>query len=279
MAACPPREPGWQPLLDEALELSCRVNNQQRLGVVDIARAEAAWLAADRDAVLREADAIYRITVENRQPAFAAELAYWRWQAGERVETTDWMVQPFVLEIHGDWRGAATAWEALGCAYEQARALSGGDREAQKTALVIFEQLGARPMAEWVRQKLIDAGAETIPRGPRTTTRKNPFGLTNRQLEVLALLAQNLTNAEIGARLHISPKTVDHHVSAVLARLDVPRAKKLPSWPAGTPTSICSIEIFPETGNIDVIRICGKSTHARQFGAILGESSIVSYAH
>jgi DNA-binding NarL/FixJ family response regulator len=43
--------------------------------------------------------------------------------------------------------------------------------------------------------------------------------LTPRQLEVAALLIEGLTNAEIADRLFVSPKTVDHHVSAVLAKL------------------------------------------------------------
>lgn len=37
----------------------------------------------------------------------------------------------------------------------------------------------------------------------------------------MALLAQALTNRGIGTRLHISPKTVDHHVSAILSKLAV----------------------------------------------------------
>ena len=76
-------------------------------------------------------------------------------------------------------------------------------------------------MAEAVRQQLRDAGVSTIPRGPRATTKENPFQLTNRQLEILTLLTEELTNAEIATRLHISPKTVDHHVSAVLGKLNV----------------------------------------------------------
>jgi DNA-binding NarL/FixJ family response regulator len=40
-------------------------------------------------------------------------------------------------------------------------------------------------------------------------------------MEIAALLAESLTNAQIAARLHVSPKTVDHHVSAVLGKLDV----------------------------------------------------------
>ena len=76
-------------------------------------------------------------------------------------------------------------------------------------------------MADIIRQKLREAGVQTIPRGPRAATKENPFGLTNRQAEILDLLTASLTNAEIAARLHISPKTVDHHVSAILGKLDV----------------------------------------------------------
>jgi DNA-binding NarL/FixJ family response regulator len=60
-----------------------------------------------------------------------------------------------------------------------------------------------------------------IPRGPRRGTRHNPFGLTAREVEIAGLLARALTNARIGARLHISPKTVDHHVSSILGKLGV----------------------------------------------------------
>jgi len=60
-----------------------------------------------------------------------------------------------------------------------------------------------------------------IPRGPRPGTRHNPFGLTAREVEIAALLSRPMTNARIGARLHISPKTVDHHVSSILGKLGV----------------------------------------------------------
>jgi len=58
-----------------------------------------------------------------------------------------------------------------------------------------------------------------VPRGPREETRANPAGLTSRQLEVLELLAEGLTNAEIADRLVVSPRTAEHHVAAVLAKL------------------------------------------------------------
>ena len=73
-------------------------------------------------------------------------------------------------------------------------------------------------------------GLQHIPRGPRPTTRDNPFGLTARQMDILALLAEDLTNAKIAARLYLSPKTVDHRISAVLAKLDVHSREAAAAW-------------------------------------------------
>lgn len=131
------------------------------------------------------------------------------------------MAKPFAMQIAGDWRQAAAEWEQMGCPYEQARALADNDSEAQITALKIFERLGAHPAAEETRQKLHASGASKVPHQPRHSTRQNPFGLTDRQVDILALLIQGLSNIQIASRLHISPKTADHHVSAILSRLDV----------------------------------------------------------
>jgi len=72
-------------------------------------------------------------------------------------------------------------------------------------------------------RRLRDLGARSIPRGRRPTTRSNAAGLTVRELEVLRLVAGGLPNHEIAARLFLSPRTVDHHVSAVLGKLGVAR--------------------------------------------------------
>ena len=130
--------------------------------------------------------------------------------------------EPFALQLAGDWRKAASAWEAIGCPYEQAMALADGDDEqALRLALEICERLGAAPLAGIVRRKLRAGGVRGITRGAQERTRQNPQGLTNSELKVLAQLVQGRRNADIARHLFVSEKTVDHHVSAILAKLGV----------------------------------------------------------
>ena len=132
------------------------------------------------------------------------------------------IARPFALQIAGDWQAAARAWEEIGCPYEQAAAMADSDQEsALRAALEIFERLAAAPMAAIVRRKLRASGVRGIPRGAHERTRQNPCGMTNRQLRVLGLLVEGRRNADIARRLFVAEKTVDHHVSAVLAKLGV----------------------------------------------------------
>jgi DNA-binding CsgD family transcriptional regulator len=188
---------------------------------VRAARAEAAWLAGDGARAVTEARAAWDLAVRHRHAWHTGELAFWRRRAGDRVRLPAWTARPFALQIGGDWRRAAAAWERLGCPYEAARARAEGDLAARLAAVEALDRLGARPDLERLRQRLRAEGVRHVPRGPRPRTRGHPFGLTAREAEILTLLAQRLTNSRIGARLSISPKTVDHHVSAILGKLGV----------------------------------------------------------
>jgi DNA-binding CsgD family transcriptional regulator/tetratricopeptide (TPR) repeat protein len=128
---------------------------------------------------------------------------------------------PHSLSARGEWRAAADAWERIGCPYERAEALADGDVAAMEEALQTFVSLGAVPAADRLRKELRRAGVTRMRRGPRPSTRAHPAGLTRRESEILALLAQRLSNPAIGERLFVSPKTVEHHVSAILGKLEV----------------------------------------------------------
>ena len=125
--------------------------------------------------------------------------------------------------VAGEWEEASRLWTDLGCPYEAALALHDSDEEtALRQALKIFTDLGALAVGQLTRHKMRALGIRSIPAGPRPATRADPAGLTRREQEVLELIRGGHTNAEIAARLFISVRTVDHHVSAVLAKLGTP---------------------------------------------------------
>ncbi|HSQ10437.1 MAG TPA: AAA family ATPase [Burkholderiaceae bacterium] len=214
-------DPGADLVLDEARLLADRSKTLQRLAPTCCVRAEAAFGQGDLAAVAAEVAKALPLAQSKGHPWFVGELAYWNWRAGVSKHAPDGCSPPYTLEIAGRWREAADAWFKLGCPYERARALSLGDTNAQQQALIIFDELGARPAADALRRQLREAGVRGVTRGARVSTRGNPAGLTAAEMKVLGLMCRDLRNAEIAARLHRSVRTVDHHVAAVLAKLGV----------------------------------------------------------
>jgi DNA-binding CsgD family transcriptional regulator len=213
----------WE-ALDEAWEMANRTGTLQRVGPVRAARAEAAWLAGDMERAAVEAAAAFDLAVRHRHPWHVGELAWWQSTAGRAVEDRTAAAEPWRLQLDGRPEDAAAAWAALGCPYESARALLQSAEIARVgQAHAAFDQLGALPAAALAARRLRELGARSVPRGRRPTTRANAAGLTERELEVLRLLAEGLPNHVIAARLFLSPRTVDHHVSAVLGKLGVAR--------------------------------------------------------
>jgi len=203
-----------------AQNLAEQAGTLQCVAPVRCARAEAAWFAGDPARVRAEARAAFEQASDQRHPWFAGELAYWLWRSGDLKRVLPGCAEPFALQIAGRWREAAAAWDKIGCPYEQARALADGDETAQREALVIFDRLGASPMADRLLQQMRAAGVRAVPRGPRASTRGNSAGLTTREVQVLALVANGWQNARIAARLSRSPRTVEHHLAGILSKLD-----------------------------------------------------------
>lgn len=100
-----------------------------------------------------------------------------------------------------------------------------GDRETAARHLTrayrTTRNLGARPVSSWILGELTALG-ERVEEGrhPDAVAREARRGLTRRQVEIVRLIADGLTNKEIASRLFLSPRTVDMHVRNLLDRLD-----------------------------------------------------------
>jgi len=193
-----------------------RTGEPQRIAPVLELEAEWALTSGGPMPIERLEGLLGAITPPGR---FATRIAAWAVLAGLEVESDETVPAPHAAMLRRDWRGAADAFGAIGWAYDRALMLSlVDDEDALAEAVEIARRLGAGPLTKRVAGRMRDLGLR-VPQGPREATRANPAGLTARQLEVLELLGEGLTNAEIAERLVVSPRTAEHHVAAVLTKL------------------------------------------------------------
>ena len=185
-------DPRAEAVLDEARELALATGNQSYIAAMAAARAEWRWLQSDNAGCVAEAAVGLQTSPFPTFPWQHGEVVIWLWHGGGLVETPPRVAVPYARQMAGDWRAAASAWERIGCPWERALALLGGDEQGQRTALSSFERLGAPYAAAIARRRLRERGVRGLPRGPQPRTRANPLGLTNRELEVLPLLAEGL---------------------------------------------------------------------------------------
>jgi DNA-binding CsgD family transcriptional regulator/tetratricopeptide (TPR) repeat protein len=185
--------------------------------------AEAAWLADDLERA-RELMSEVASRAHTADPWHLGKIVTWCRRLGLPEPDSDGLAgTPYALELAGDHVAAAHAWDRLVSPWEGALALYDAQtEESLREALCRFDALGAVAAVQVTRQAMRRLGVRSIPAGSRQATRAHPAGLTPRESEVLDLLCAGHTNGEISERLFIAAKTVDHHVSAVLAKLGVP---------------------------------------------------------
>jgi DNA-binding CsgD family transcriptional regulator len=223
-------DPSAREALEEARALAVPTREAQRISPVAAGLAERAWVCGDAKEAAREAIWGLEVVPGARNPWVKGELVYWLWRSGESsskikpeaLAAAAEIADPYSKQITGHPLQAAKIWAALGCPYEEALALSeSDDADAQRSALAIFERLEAAPQAGTLRKRLRAQGVRDLPRVARRSTRANPAGLTNREVEILGFLILGMRNSAIAARLFLASKTVDHHLSAIFTKLAV----------------------------------------------------------
>jgi DNA-binding CsgD family transcriptional regulator len=208
------------PLLDEALELAIPAGAEQWLPLVAAARAEAWWLDRKPDRIAAEVREAYEIALANDDHWSIGHLAVWLQRVGELADIPSGALEPFALQLDGKYADASAVWTKHGYPYEAAMALvDSSDESDLRNAFTMLETLGTR--TDFVMRRLRELGSTVVPRGPRVSTRRNLAQLTNREMDVLKLVAQGLRDAEIADELVLSTRTVAHHVSSILAKLAV----------------------------------------------------------
>ena len=204
------------------------IHGKQTIGVghwfapLPVACCEAAWLRGEDAHVRRIATEALELAVASAEGWRIGQLVCWlRRAGGERPRIAHALPAPCELELQGNVGAAAEAWAEMGCNYQQALVLLGGDVADLRQALALLAELSAAPAARIARRRLRALGVRDVQRGRITRTRVDPLGLTTREREVLQLLAQRLSNRAIAERLHRSERTVENHVAALLGKLGV----------------------------------------------------------
>jgi len=198
-----------------------------------LAHIEHAWLTGDHGAAGPYPELLLERTDRPGTLVWRGELLVYLRRLGYPARPFPGCPEPYASALRGDWRAAAEGWLSEGDQYEHAVELAeSGQVEPTLRALTILDGLGARPAVAMVRRRLRGLGVTRMPRRPQPGTLANPAGLTDRQLEILRLVATGLSNAEIAQRLVVSPRTVDHHVSAILQKIGVRTRRDAAAWVA-----------------------------------------------
>ncbi len=190
---------------------------------------EAAWLNGDRDLARQQAERMQSAKTLFYNPWNQGEIAAWcrRLEISAQVSDVSTLPEPWAMELCGDGVAAADAWLVLGMPAEAALALlqvrGSGSAEALRRAVQIADSIDAAAISRRGRALAHERGvAVALPRAQRghySVARTHPLGLTARELQVLRLLAEGQGSAVIARRLSRSPRTVEHHIASVYAKL------------------------------------------------------------
>jgi DNA-binding CsgD family transcriptional regulator len=214
-------EPNALPLLLEAKTMAFETTELQRIIPALLALLEYEWITGK---TYIENEALDRaIKMFQQAGRFSKKSRFFFWLRKVRRDHLPEEIHNGidVSTLTMSFDEEVALWRQLSSPYEQALCLFEGNDDNKRKALSMMQELGADAVCEKLKMEMRSCGIKKIPRGLRESTKINPAKLTNRELDVLQLLKKGIQNKEIANTLFISPKTVDHHISSILFKLDV----------------------------------------------------------
>lgn len=214
-------DPGARESIDEAWALAEATGDLQRVWPAAVASAEFEFWERGEVARTDRLESALELAHRHNHAWAIGELASWLQRLGGAPDARG-ATAPYAAWLAGRFGEASTAWQEIGCPFESVLVrLDEGSTDSLREALDGAIALGASRVTARIRRELRARGIRNLPRGAMETTRAHPAGLTARESEVLGLLSEGMSNADIARQLVVSVRTVDHHVSAVLQKLRV----------------------------------------------------------
>jgi DNA-binding CsgD family transcriptional regulator/tetratricopeptide (TPR) repeat protein len=219
---------GVEVFLKQCLDDGVVIGEPQYLLPCFLGLVELAWLAGDEATARKHLQKALDLGATLTDPWQLGEMQIWAKRLGVAVEhykLPNAIAQPFAAELNDDNITAAALWDKIGSPYHAAISLA-QTKEAISLADAIkrFEKLGAKSAIAWLRRRADGLGLEDalpkLRRGPYRAARSHPMGLTEKEVNVLALLSEGHGNFQIAKQLNRSQRTIEHHVAAVLAKLN-----------------------------------------------------------
>jgi DNA-binding CsgD family transcriptional regulator/tetratricopeptide (TPR) repeat protein len=218
-------------VLTQALENAMATEELQYIVPVRISYIEAAYLNDEPESAAEQFETLFALGSDAMHSWRVGEVAVWAKRFAFKTPNTFLasLPSPHAAEIDGDAKAAANMWERIGAPYEAAMALAQdvGDTTAESLANAqkMFHRIEANAavldIARRARQLGLNLEAPRARRGPYKAARNHPLGLTKREQTILALIISGASNADIAETLSRSPRTVEHHVSSILTKLNV----------------------------------------------------------
>ena len=214
-------------LMEQAYADAMATDELQHIVPARLTLIEHAWLTGNVTLANEHLDALFALSEGDRHPWNIGERAVWARRLGRMKPGVDAaaLPEPFRLELEGKIEPAAQAWRGLGMPYAAALVcLQTDDGDLLGQAVHDLQSMGAEAGAAFARRRASELGAtRRLPRprrGNYKAAREHPLGLTRREQDVLRLIVKGCSNRDISETLGRSPRTVEHHVSAVLSKLN-----------------------------------------------------------